>query len=221
MWRWHGAISRVPEKAPFSGINIGKEYILTHMASNGSSPPSPVDQNQDLEQILYSREQIASRVKEIASRISEDYQGKNLVLIGILKGGILFLSDLSRELGIPHEFDLVGAESYKGGTQPTPEVRITKDIDLSIEGKHVILVEDIYDTGNTLRVLRKMLNIYRPASIEICAFLAKQKDRRDPIQIRYVGFEIDDVFVVGYGLDYKERYRNLQCIGVLHPELYS
>lgn len=191
------------------------------MTTNGSSPLSQVDQQRDLERILFSREQIATRVREIASRISEDYQGKNLVLIGILKGGILFLSDLSRELGIPHEFDLVGAESYKGGTQPTPEVRITKDIDLSIEGKHVVLVEDIYDTGNTLRVLREMLKIYRPASIEICAFLAKQKDRKQPIGIKYIGFDIDDVFVVGYGLDYKERYRNLQCIGVLHPAMYS
>jgi len=191
------------------------------MTSNGSSPSSSVDQQQDLERVLYSREQIAARVKEIAKLMSEDYQGKKLVLIGILKGGILFLSDLSREMSIPHEFDLVGAESYKGGTKPTPEVRITKDIDLSIEGKHVVLVEDIYDTGNTLRVLRDMLKIYRPASIEICAFLTKTKNRKEPIGIKYVGFDIDDVFVVGYGLDYKERYRNLQCIGVLHPEMYS
>lgn len=191
------------------------------MASNGSTPSASLEQERDLEKVLFSREQIASRVRELAAEISNDYQGRNLVLIGILKGGILFLSDLSRELTIPHQFDLVGAESYKGGTRPTPEVRITKDIDLSIEGKDVLLVEDIYDTGNTLKVLQDMLRIYRPASIEICAFLSKQKDRPQQIPIKYVGFDIDDVFVVGYGLDYKERYRNLQCIGVLHPEMYS
>jgi hypoxanthine phosphoribosyltransferase len=189
--------------------------------SNGTSSLPAGDLRHDLERILYSREQIAERVQELGQQISHDYQGKKLVLVGILKGGILFLSDLSREIAIPHEFDLVGAESYKGGTHPTEDVRITKDIDLSIEGKHVLLVEDIFDTGNTLRVLRKMLKIYRPESIEICALLAKRKPRANPVELKYVGFEIDDVFVVGYGLDYKERYRNLNCVGVLHPEFYS
>jgi hypoxanthine phosphoribosyltransferase len=191
------------------------------MSPNGSPPVTAPNQQQDLERVLFSREMIAERVHELGQQISKDYQGKNLVLVGILKGGILFLSDLSRELSIPHQFDLVGAESYKGGTQPTPEVRITKDIDLSIEGRDVLLVEDIYDTGNTLRVLRDMLKIYRPASIEICALLSKRKNRSEKMDLKYVGFDIDDVFVVGYGLDYKERYRNLRCIGVLHPEFYS
>lgn len=191
------------------------------MSSNGTNPSTSADLNMDLEKVLFSRERIAERVQELGHQISTDYQGKELVLIGILKGGILFLSDLSREIEIPHQFDLVGAESYKGGTRPTEEIRITKDVDLSIQGKHVLLVEDIYDTGNTLRVLREMLQIYRPQSIEICALLAKRKPRPHPIAIKYVGFEIDDVFVVGYGLDYKERYRNLRCIGVLHPEFYT
>lgn len=191
------------------------------MGSNGTSPPVATHQNQDLQSILFTKEQIANRVRELGLQISKDYQGKELVLIGILKGGILFLSDLSREITVPHQFDLVGAESYKGGTQPTREIRITKDIDLSIQGKHVLLVEDIYDTGNTLKVLQEMLRIYRPASLGICALLSKRKTRPNPLDLKYVGFEIEDVFVVGYGLDYKERYRNLQCIGILHPELYT
>lgn len=191
------------------------------MNANGTSHKVDSEQTHDLESVIFTREQIGERVQELGEQISRDYQGKELVLIGILKGGILFLSDLSREITIPHQFDLVGAESYKGGTQPTPEVRITKDIDLSIEDRHVLLIEDIYDTGNTLRVLREMIRIYRPASVEICALLAKRKPRAHPVSIKYVGFEIDDVFVVGYGLDYKERYRNLGCIGVLNPEFYT
>ncbi len=202
-------------------IRKDKDITLTIMNSNVTNPPTATDLSQALERILFTQAQIAERVDELGRRISEDYQGKDLVLIGILKGGILFLSDLSRAITIPHQFDLVGAESYKGGTQPTANIRVTKDIDLSIQGRHVLLIEDIYDTGNTLRVLREMLQIYRPQSIEICALLAKRKPRPHPIPIKYVGFEIDDVFVVGYGLDYKERYRNLRCIGVLHPEFYS
>lgn len=191
------------------------------MNSNGTTPASATHLMQDLQSVLFSKEQIANRVRELALQISKDYQGKDLVLIGILKGGILFLSDLSREITLPHQFDLVGAESYKGGTRPTRDIRITKDIDLSIQGRHVLLVEDIYDTGNTLQVLQEMLKIYRPASISICALLSKRKSRPNPMELKYVGFEIDDVFVVGYGLDYKERYRNLHCIGILHPEFYT
>lgn len=174
----------------------------------------------DLQTILFSEEEIRAKVNELGARISQDYQGKDLVLIGILKGGITFLADLSRAITLPHQYDLVGAMSYKGGTRPTQDVQITKELDLQIRGRHVVLTEDIYDTGNTLSTIHQMLKMYQPASIEICAMLSKNKPHAKNVEIKYVGFEIDDVFVVGYGLDYKEFYRNLRCIGVLSPEMY-
>lgn len=175
----------------------------------------------DLEAILITEDGLKSRVAALGAQISHDYQGKDLVLIGILKGGIIFLSDLCRAISIPHQYDLVGAQSYKGGTRPTPNVQVTKDLDVDVSGKHVLIIEDIYDTGNTLRVIRRMLEIFSPASVEVCALLSKRKERDNPLSIKYVGFDIEDVFVVGYGLDYKERYRSLKCIGVLHPEIYQ
>ena len=174
-----------------------------------------------IDRVLFSSEQLRERVGELSEQISEDYQGKDLVLIGILKGGIVFLSDLSRSLSIAHEYDLVGAQSYKGGTKPTDDVTITKDLDLSIRDRDVLLIEDIYDTGNTLSTIHKMVKMYQPASLEICALLSKVKDRPQKLDVKYVGFEIEDVFVVGYGLDYKERYRHLSCLGVLKPEIYE
>lgn len=177
-----------------------------------SAEPSQID---DLQSILFTEEEIRSRVAELGARITHDYQGKDLVLVGILKGGITFLVDLSRQIAVPHQYDLVGAQSYKGGTRPTHDVQITKEVDLPIRGRHVILVEDIYDTGNTLSTIYMMIKMYQPASLEVCALLSKVKPHNRQIEIKYVGYEIEDVFVVGYGLDYKEFYRNLRCIGVL------
>jgi hypoxanthine phosphoribosyltransferase len=173
---------------------------------------------QDLQTVLFTEEQIARKVAELGARISRDYAERDLVLIGVLKGGVVFLSDLSRAITVPSEYDLVGARSYKEGTRPSAEVTITKDLDLPIRGRDVLLVEDIYDTGNTMRAIHEMLAMYRPRSLEICSLLRKSKRRDNPMEIKYVGFEIDEVFVVGYGLDYKERYRGLRCIGVLNPE---
>ena len=183
--------------------------------------PVPLSQLDDLERILFTEEQIASRVAELGARISEDYRDKDLVLTGILKGGVFFLSDLSRRIALPHEYDLVGAQSYKTGTMPAAQVRITKDIDINIRGRDVLLIEDIYDTGNTLSTVRAMIEMDRPRSVEICTLISKNKHRDHPVDIKYVGFEIEDCFVVGYGLDYRERYRNLGCIGILHPEFYQ
>ena len=123
------------------------------------SMTAEMSQLNDLEHVLLSEETIASRVTELGARISKDYRGQELVLIGILKGGITFLADLSREISIPHEYDLVGAQSYKGGTRPTPDVAITKEIDLNVRGRHVLLIEDIYDTGNTLKTIHMMIII--------------------------------------------------------------
>ncbi len=174
----------------------------------------------DLERVLYDRDALDGRVRELGRRISEEYRGKELVLISVMRGGIIFLADLMRAITIPHSFDLMGASSYRGGTRTTGRVLITKDVELEIRGKHIILVEDILDTGHTLNVVRELLRIQEPASLEICCLLHKQRDRPFDIPLRYIGFEIPDEFVVGYGLDYKEHYRNLSCIGVLKPEIY-
>ena len=175
----------------------------------------------DLERVLHSEDEIQIRVRELGKQISEDYAGKPLVLISILKGGIVFLADLMRSITIPHAFDLMGASSYKGTTRSSGKVIITKDAELDLRGKHVLLVEDILDTGITLNVICELLKIQDPLSLEICCLLNKCRDRTVSIPLRYTGFEIPDEFVVGYGLDYREHYRNLSCIGVLKPEVYS
>jgi hypoxanthine phosphoribosyltransferase len=180
-----------------------------------------MDLMQDLERVLIDEKQLAERVAELGRQISEDYAGKDLVLVSILKGGIYFLADISRAIKIPHQIELVGASSYKGGTSPTPGVRITKDVDQNLQDKHILLIEDIYDTGNTLHVVYELLGLHRPASIEVCAILHKNKPHKQELALRYIGFDIEDVFVVGYGLDFKELYRNLPVIGVLKPEMYS
>jgi len=174
-----------------------------------------------LERVLLTREQIEGRVKELAAEISRDYAGKDLVLISVLKGGVIFLADLTRLLTILHSYDLVGASSYLGKTKSSGEVRLTKDVDLEIKNKHVLLIEDIYDSGATLVFLKDILQVHSPASIEVCSFLDKEKKHKHHVKVRYVGFHIPDVFVVGYGLDFQELYRNLDCIGVLKPEIYE
>jgi hypoxanthine phosphoribosyltransferase len=176
----------------------------------------------DLEHIILTEDKIQKRVSELADEISEDYRDRDLVLISILKGGVIFLADLTRKIKIPHSFDLVGASSYGSGTRSSGHVILTKDVDLPLKGKDVILIEDIYDTGSTLKVVRELLEVHSPSSIEICAFLWKHKKNRIyELPIKYKGFEIEDSFVVGYGLDFNEKYRNLPCIGVLKKEFYS
>lgn len=176
----------------------------------------------DLERILISPEQLNARIGELASEITLDYAGKPLVLVGILKGCLIFLADLSRRLPFKHAFDMVGASSYGKSTVSSGHVTITKDVDVDLAGKHVLVAEDILDSGRTLKVVLDLLRLHQPASIEICALLKKIKgDKTSNIPVRYVGFEIPDEFVVGYGLDYAEAYRNLPCIGVLRPEIYS
>lgn len=175
----------------------------------------------DLERVLFSREDIARRVEELGAEISRDYAGKPLILISILRGGIVFLADLMRAITIPHAFDLMGASSYRGGTTTTGKVIITKDAEMELRDTHVLIVEDILDSGHTLGVICELLKIQQPASLEICCLLHKLRPREFDIPLRYVGFEIPDEFVVGYGLDYKELYRNLNCVGVLKPAVYS
>jgi hypoxanthine phosphoribosyltransferase len=175
----------------------------------------------DIECVLVDAERLRQRVRELGSEITRDYDGRPLVLIGVLKGAVTFLVDLARAIHLPLELDFMAASSYGGGTETSGEVRIRKDLDDSIEGKDVIIVEDIVDTGLTLHRLLGELEARNPASLRVCGLLVKDRSRIEKIDVSYVGFEIPDRFVVGYGLDYAERYRNLEFIGVLRPSVYS
>ncbi len=165
--------------------------------------------------VLFSRQQIASRVAELAQQISRDFAGEPVVLVGVLKGAAIFLSDLARLLELDATFDFISVSSYANQKQNSGEVKLLKDVDQSMQGKNVILVEDILDTGLTLSYLKDMILAHRPRSFKIVALLDKKCRRQQPIQADYVGFEIPDEFVVGYGMDYAERYRNLPDICVL------
>ncbi|MBN1866520.1 hypoxanthine phosphoribosyltransferase [Candidatus Sumerlaeota bacterium] len=173
-----------------------------------------------LKEILLTEERILGRVAELGEEISRDYAGRDLVLVTVLKGSVVFLSDLTRAIAIPHSFDFVGASSYGAGAESAGKVRITHDVSIDLAGRDVVLVEDICDTGRTLETLTNLAALHRARSIEICVLLVKDRGRPREKEhgIRYVGFHIPDVFVVGYGLDYGERYRNLRCVGVLDME---
>ena len=173
----------------------------------------------DLSEVLYTDEEIMAKVRELGAQISEDYAGKDLVLVNILKGGIVFLADLLRTITIPVKFDVVGASSYGNRLESSTCVKITKELDLDIRGKHVVVVEDILDTGRTLKVVMELMHMQEPASMEICCLFDKPVMRRVPINCKYKGFERPDEFVVGYGLDAKEKYRSLPCLGVLRADV--
>lgn len=168
--------------------------------------------------VLVTRDQLEARIDALAREISEDYAGKELLLVGVLKGAVFFMADLARRLTVPCALDFMAVSSYGSSTDSSGVVRILKDLDTEIEGRHVLIVEDIIDSGLTLSYLLKNLRSRRPASVEICALLTKPARRRTNITCRYVGFEIPDEFVVGYGLDFAEHYRTLDFIGVLTPE---
>lgn len=176
--------------------------------------------HEDLSEVLFDEEEIRAAVERIGARISEDYRDRDLVLVGVLKGSLFFLADLSRAISVPHQFDLVGAHSYRG-VKPSEQVTVDKDISLDLRGRDVLIVEDIYDSGKTLKVVYDMVRLYQPANVEICALISKNVPREADLPVKYVAFEIEDVFVVGYGLDYRERYRHLKCIGALNPEVYE
>jgi hypoxanthine phosphoribosyltransferase len=175
----------------------------------------------EVESILLTREAIARRVAELGEAISRDYTGADLVLIGVLRGAIVFLADLIRAIGIPHRYDLIGASSYGESASSSGRVTITEPVRGSLEGCDVLIVEDILDTGLTTSVIMKEIESLAPRSVDLCVLLSKQRERRVPIEPRYVGFEIPDEFVVGYGLDYAERFRHLDCIGILSPNVYQ
>lgn len=177
--------------------------------------------NEDIDQILISEDEIQSKVAELAKHITEDYREKDLLLVGVLKGAFMLMSDLARNIQGPLELDFMAVSSYGSTTKTSGIVRILKDLDLDISGRDVLIVEDIIDSGLTLSYLIKNLRARRPASLEVCALLSKPEVQKVELDVRYHGFAIPPVFVVGYGLDYGERYRNLPYVGTLKPHLYE
>ena len=176
---------------------------------------------QDLEKILLTREQIQQAVRELGKRITKDYAGKSPVMICILKGAVVFFSDLIREIDLPLSIEFISISSYGVSTKSSGVVRLLKDLDRDISGQDVLVVEDIVDSGMTLHYLKGVLENRNAASISIVTLLDKPARRRVPLEVQYSCFDIPDAFVVGYGLDYAEKYRNLPDIGVLHPRVYG
>ena len=177
--------------------------------------------HQDVERILFSQEEIAAKVKEVGAKISEDYAGKELVLVSVLKGSVVFFSDLIRAMDIPLEIEFMAISSYGNSIRSSGEVKVVKDTDKSLENRHVILVEDIIDTGLTLSYIKNMLERRAPASLKICALLDKPDRLQVDIEADYVGFKIPNKFVIGYGLDYAQKYRNMPDVCVLNPKIYN
>jgi hypoxanthine phosphoribosyltransferase len=175
----------------------------------------------DIENIYFTEEIIKERVKELGKQLTADYQDKSPLLISVLKGSFVFMADLVRSIDTYCSVEFITASSYGNNTSTSGEVKYSKEIGTNIEGRHVIIVEDILDTGITLQSLKNHLNSQNPASLKICTFLDKPARRKAQISADYLGFECPDAFVVGYGLDYAERYRNLPYIGSLKPEIYS
>lgn len=176
---------------------------------------------EDVEEILISEEQIRVKVQELGLQITRDYQGKDLLLLGTLKGAVPFLADLARAIDLPLELDYIAVASYGNSTESSGIVRIVKDLDDPINSKHVLIVEDIIDSGLTLRYLVDLIKRRNPLSLRLCSLLNKERERISNVEIDYLGFSIPDKFVVGYGLDYAQRYRNLPYIGILKPEVYQ
>lgn len=175
----------------------------------------------DIQEVLFTEEQLRTRVKELAKEIEADYAGKEIMLIGILRGSFVFMADLCRYIDLPCTLDFMSVSSYGKSTSSTGQVQITKDLSEDITGRHVIVVEDILDSGNTLSYLLKILEHRHPASVRLCTLLDKPDRRVKQVNVHYSGYTIPDAFVVGYGLDYAEMYRNLPYIGILKPEVYG
>lgn len=184
-------------------------------------PTPPPSLYHDVAEVLISEEQIKRRVAELGARINKDFAGEQILVIAVLKGALLFLADLMRHIDLPLAVDFLAVSSYGAGTQSSGVVRILKDLDETIEHRHVIIVEDIVDSGRTLDYLLRLFRQRHPATLHVCALLDKRDRREIDVPIDYVGFEVPDAFVVGYGLDFAEHYRQLPFIGVLKPEIYQ
>jgi hypoxanthine phosphoribosyltransferase len=177
--------------------------------------------HEDIAEILLTHEEIQAKVVELGQQITADYRGKNLLLLGTLKGAVPFIADLSRAISLPLEIDYMAISSYGNSTESSGVVRILKDLEGPISQKHVLIVEDIVDSGLTLHYLTDVLRQRKPLSLRICTLLDKGRERVKAVELDYTGFQIPDRFVVGYGLDYAQRYRNLPYIGILKPNVYQ
>ncbi len=178
-------------------------------------------QDKDIKEILCSEEQLKAKIQELGAAITKDYAGKDLLMVSILKGSIMVMADLMRAVDLPLQIDFMNVSSYGAGTETKGSVKILKDLDVDIKGKDLLIVEDILDSGVTLHNLINLLKQRDPASIEICTLFSKPSRRKVEVDAKYLGFEIPDAFIVGYGLDYAERYRNLPYVGILKEEVYS
>jgi len=183
--------------------------------------PKHMALSDDISRVILSEDDLETRVSELGAEISDDYGDEPVLLVGVLRGAAIFVADLARAVESPVELDFMAVSSYGSTTKSSGVVRILKDLDETIQGRHVLVCEDILDTGLTLKYLLKNLASRKPASLEVVALLSKEGKQRVPISCKYVGFEVPDEFVVGYGLDYGERYRNLPYVGVLKPEIYA
>ena len=182
---------------------------------------SQAELERDVAEVLIDEQSLRARVEELGEEVSRDYVGREPLLIGVLKGAVFFMADLMRQLTVPCEVDFMAISSYGAATDSSGVVRILKDLDINIEGRDVLVVEDIIDSGLTLSYLIRNLEAREPASLEVCALMTKPERRQIDVPVRYVGFEIPNRFVIGYGLDFAERYRNLPYVGVLDPGLVS
>ncbi|PWM39444.1 MAG: hypoxanthine phosphoribosyltransferase [Clostridiales bacterium] len=177
--------------------------------------------DQDMKEILFSQDQLKAKIAELGAAITRDYAGKKLLMVSILKGSIMVMADLMRAVDLPLQIDFMNVSSYGAGTASKGSVKILKDLDVDIKGLDVLIVEDILDSGITLYNMIKMLQQRHPNSIEICTLFSKPSRRQVEVEAKYIGFEIPDAFIVGYGLDYAERYRNVPYVGVLKEEVYG
>ena len=179
------------------------------------------DMQQDIERVLVSEEDIHARIREVGAQISEDYRGKCPILVGVLKGVVPFFGEMSQAITIPVQEDFMCVTSFEGGTASTGKLTFRKDIDHDIEGRDVLILEDIIDSGSTLKLICELFRERKPKSVRICTLLDKPSRRQTDVKADYVGFTIPNEFVVGYGLDYDEHYRNLPYVGILKPEVYT
>src|SRR4051794_24069012 len=200
---------------------LGATAMTAPLLPMAATAEQPDDLHPDIEGVLVSHEQIASKIRELAARIDSDYAGREVMLVGVLKGAVMIMADLARALRTPVSMEFMAVSSYGSSTSSSGVVRILKDLDREVLDKHVLVVEDIIDSGLTLSWLLRNINSRGPASVAVCALLRKPEAVKMELPVKYIGFDIPSEFVVGYGLDYAERYRDLPFVGLLKPEVYA
>ncbi len=194
---------------------------MSELASSTGALGNDHGYGPDIDHVLLSEKQIQEKIEELAREVGRDYAGREVLLVGVLKGAVMFMSDFARALQLPTQMEFMAVSSYGSATSSSGVVRILKDLDRDIAGKDLLIIEDIIDSGLTLAYLLRYLESRGPASIEICTLLRKPEALQMPVEVKYVGWDIPNEFVVGYGLDYAERYRDLPCIGTLEPRVYT